>query len=314
MNSIWERISSNDIGVNGVLFKYLSVYQFGDMNNISKTFRQINCDISNLTCSAQSLFFFFFNPSQTVPLFPTLGKLEQSQANSKTIGFFPALLFLLNMIRFLYTPLNCFFPDSCNICGTAPKDGGWGAVGSKKQRGRSPRTGCGAVCWLQPLLWPPRARMLSDREGQLQLACPFSLFLLDLLALDLKLWLILKLLLKNKFHMYYPSSALDTEYKRKFSVRSCVIWINLQSAWLEAWGLRRPFLFLSLWNIILTLWDTAEYQWGQDTSAITPLFRDLWEPINWKSSFTMLWKKDLNFQAWNWRAKVKQAPVRIYFL
>lgn len=38
---------------------------------------------------------------------------------------------------------------------------------------------------LQPLLCPPRT-LLSDREGQLQLACP-SLFLLDLLALDSKL-------------------------------------------------------------------------------------------------------------------------------
>lgn len=178
--------------------------------------------------------------------FPALGKAEQSQAHSKTIGFLSAWLCLLHMTRSLKLLWTVFSQAG----GTAPKDGGSGSEG---QRGCSLRMGCGALFWLQPLLQPPRAHMLSDREGQLQLACPFPLFLLDLLALDLKLWLLLKLLLKNKFHMYYPSSASDTEWKRNFSVLSCVIWINLQSAWLETQGLCRSLLFFSLWNTILTL-------------------------------------------------------------
>lgn len=49
-------------------------------------------------------------------------------------------------------------------------------------------------------------------------------------------------------------------------------------------------LSLPLWNIFLTLWHAAGYHWGQDTCAITSLFRDPWEPMNWKSSVSVLWK------------------------
>lgn len=106
--------------------------------------------------------------------------------------------------------MNCYFPSwlQCLWHGTESRGLGrgqqWGAEGPLAEAG------------LQPLLCPPRAGRLGDREGQLQLACPFSLFLLDFLALDSKLRLLLKLLLKNKFHMHYPSSALDRIKKETF--------------------------------------------------------------------------------------------------
>lgn len=94
MNSIWERISSDDRGVNGGLFKYLSIYQFGTLNNISKTFRKINSDISNLPCSAQSLLLFFKISLPSTTLIPHTGKGRKAKGNSlsKTVGFFLALL------------------------------------------------------------------------------------------------------------------------------------------------------------------------------------------------------------------------------
>lgn len=69
VSSIWERILSNGVGVNGALFQCLIVY-------------------------------LLFSPRQTLPLFPTLGMPKQTQANSSAVGFFPALLFLLQRIRF----------------------------------------------------------------------------------------------------------------------------------------------------------------------------------------------------------------------
>lgn len=68
---------------------YLNILTFtslgGDRNNISKTFRQLNCDIS-ITAVLPSLCF-SFHPSQMLPSFPAPGQAEQSQAHSKTIGF-----------------------------------------------------------------------------------------------------------------------------------------------------------------------------------------------------------------------------------
>lgn len=205
MNSIWEKISSNDTGVNGVLCKYLSIYQFGDMNNISKMFRQLNSDISTSPV-LHNLFFSLLPQARHCPHslhWGSQSKARQTPKQSVSSQHCCSCYTWLDFSTFPWT----VFPRTVAISVTPhQKTGG-------RQRGAEGLLAEDAVLHAGCSLCsdPPGARVLSGREGQLQLACPFSLFLLDLLALDLKLWLLLKLLLKNKFHMHYPSSALDTE-------------------------------------------------------------------------------------------------------
>lgn len=132
-----------------------------------------------------------------------------------------------------------------------------------------------ASCWgYTAVLQPPAACFLCDREGQLQLLCPFYVFLLDFLALDLKLWLLLKLLLKTSsicitLHLHEMRSE-----KRDFSILNCSMGVNSQCAWLQVKALcSSPS---SLWIIILTFGDAAEYQCWQHTGAVTLFSRDLW--------------------------------------
>lgn len=148
------------------------------------------------------------------------------------------------------------------------------------------------------MLRPPAARFLCDREGQLQLLCPFSVFLLDFLALDLKLWLLLKLLLKTSsicitLHLHETRSE-----KRGFSVLNCGIGINSQCAWLQVKALcSSPS---SLWITILTFGDAAGYQCGRDTGAITLLSRDLWSQST-ENPLVACCERELNFQV-EWKS------------
>jgi len=99
MNSIWEKNSSNDVGVNGVLFKYLSVYQFEDMINISKMFQVSNCD------------------SSTSPVLPSLfaliahtGEARAKPGKLQTIWFLPSIAVPATHDQISLKSLELFFP------------------------------------------------------------------------------------------------------------------------------------------------------------------------------------------------------------
>lgn len=120
---------------------------------------------------------FFFSPRQTLPLFPTPGMPKQTPVQLVYSQHCYSCYTGLDFPKF---PWTIFFPQIVAISVTWHQKRGVWKQGAARGRGCS-------LGMLQPLLWPPRAHKLGDREGQLQLACPFSLFLLDLLALDLKL-------------------------------------------------------------------------------------------------------------------------------
>lgn len=134
-----------------------------------------------------------------------LQRSEQSSTTSKTVGSFQTLQLFL--VRIMSSPFSLPFlalafwivTMTITLHQNRPRRG---------ERGLRLRTALQRCVLLGPVHWPPRALLFSDTEGQWQLRCPSSLFLLDLLAPDLKLQTLWVTAVKQVPYVSSPSAGI----------------------------------------------------------------------------------------------------------